>query len=228
MSDEYLWTGEGQGAADEFVAALERGLAPLDDAEAIGEGLELDALAERLGRWDKHDKREGLEGLEGPSEQDRDGGVVLALHPPEPRRVAPMGEGHPRNWLWLAAAIVVLGVSVGVLAHDRGQRQAGPSSLEVAGSGSGRVIVTATDPPTHVRLRSVYASLSRCVVELEPGSAGSFDLHLEAGALTLVERGLQTQAQTDLGACVEAAFTELSVDRPITLELEFHGPESRR
>ena len=213
---DYLW--DQRGPADAFVVELERRLAPLDDAEALLDELELDP-----GPLAPPSLAPGVDLVE-----DHDDAVVLVLHgagasEPESKLADPRSS---RSWAWLAAAIAVLGISVGVLATESRSRQHARAQVEIgAGTRDGHVVITADDPSIHARLRPAHAGLSACALALEPETSVSLrvdlELDVDTGAVEIAELDA---LEPGLRSCLVATLATIELDEPTTIELELHGP----
>ena len=221
--DDYLWSGEG-AVDDPFVAELEARLAPLDDAEELLAGIELDGLAARELEASAfadqiHIVPDPTAPLDEPVARDE----VVQLRPAEAKQAAndapaPTGSG----WLWLAAAVAVLGLSVGVLATGM-QASSGPRGVDITGAAAAasRVLIDAP-ADLHAPLRSAHASLSDCALGLEPGASMTFELSVHQ----TLELSGATNADDQTLICVEAAVERLQLSRatPARVGVELRGP----
>jgi hypothetical protein len=168
--------------ADAFARELARRLAPLDEADAMLATLDLDGA---------------------PADADSREADVVVLHPH-----ALAQPPTPRAWLWLAAAIVSLGVSVGVLMRQTARTE----TLFVAGGPTDATrLELAADPATLVALRPVHAALARCIVE-QPVA--------EPVVLTV-----PTHDSDALGRCLDSAIADL---QSITFTLTIHTTQETR
>ena len=204
MTDEYLWDRSGEG--DDFLRALERRLAPLDEAEQIMASLELERSADQA-----EVEHAGL-----ARQEARDEVVSLRPRPPEASSPADAPRSSEtrralgRGWPWLAAAVAVLAVSVGSLFGS--PRLAAPSTLlHVGGSGDARVrrVTLAADRlATLAALRPAHDSLARCVAELAPAEPLELELDAEGPRVTAPADARDAQDEALLG-CVREAIDEL-------------------
>lgn len=224
--DDYLWSGEG-AVDDPFVAELEARLAPLDDAEELLAGIDLDGLAARereaAAFADQiHIVPEPAASLDAPVAHDK----VVQLRPAEAQQTDLASDQNPApagtGWLWLAAAVAVLGLSVGVLATGM-QAPGVERGAEISGAAAtaSRVLIDAP-ADLHAPLRSAHASLSDCALGLEPGASMTFELDIHQ----TVELSGATNASDQTLVCVEAAVERLPLSRttPARVQVELRGP----
>lgn len=181
MNDEYVWDRSGE--PDPFARALERRLAPLDEAEAIVASLELDVDA------------------------DDDGAQVVYLHV-SPERPTP----RQRAWPWLAAALLLLTASVGLLVSTA--RAPASTTAEVAGATAGRIVIEASDPAVLVAMRPTHAALARCLAA-HPTSA-PLALHVELPTITAPS---DDPLSTCIHAALEPALAHTHAGSTVTLHL---------
>ena len=237
---DYLW--DQRGLADEFVVELERRLAPLDEAEDFAADLDLEALAdassseattgEDPGPNADNDAADDIDDAVDDAVDDdaNDDAVILILHETRPAQAErhPDAESRARSWPWLAAAVAVLGLSVGVLVSEgETRRERARTAVEIGASeGSGRVVITADDQATHVRLRPAHADLSGCALELEGDASRSLELRIDAGVVEFIAPPT-AEVSDPVRDCVEAAARALELDAPARFELELHGPETQ-
>lgn len=238
--DDYLWSGEG-AVDDPFVTELEARLAPLDDADELLAGIDLDGLLTKADARVAEAFAEQLQ-IAPPASPDaaqaRD--KVVQLRPLE--RQAPAQRSRAATWGWLAAAVAVLGLSVAVLAGEHQARLSAQESAEITGAaGAPRVIIdalphvtealrsacvtpptTAAEPMPGCKPKAVHPGLSRCALALPPGSSASFELRLHEG----VEQIEASQAEPATRACVEAAIggVALGFGAEQRARIELRGP----
>lgn len=183
MNDEYVWDRSGE--PDPFARALEQRLAPLDEAEAIIASLELDVDADA----------------------DDDGAQVVYLHV-SPERPAP----RQRAWPWLAAALLLLTASVGLLVSAA--RAPASTTAEVAGATAGRIVIEASDAAVIVALRPTHTALARCLAAHPP--AAPLALHVELPSIASPNDDPLT---TCIHAALEPELARTHAGSTITLHL---------
>jgi hypothetical protein len=216
MSEDYLWDRRGTG--DDFVRELEDRLAPLDEAVAILDQLELE--------------------LE-PDLDDRDEAVAVVVPLPAPRREVASDARRDRggqSWPWLAAAVVLLGLSSSILIHDVRERTSSSGAVVEVGAATkvdGRVVVSLRGGEDRraaqaalASLRPLHPALARCTLDLGLGldASASFELRLGEGELGLdFPPGDAAEVET----CVREVFADFDASEqlgaPVELLIRLHG-----
>lgn len=202
MTDQYLWDRSGE--ADEFVAELERGLAPLgDEADAILDELELEDEAE----------------AEVDEAEAEDADAMVVVLPTARAAAAAEAKQAGRRWMWMSAAAALL-LSFSALTLAREARRGSGTTVQVGGNQSpalARVelgvdgVPDATAARALTELRPLHAELAGCARDWVRADRDGGREALKLRASVELGSGSELEAeggQLDEGtrACVERAF----------------------